>query len=92
MNKNNEKSSKTDLSEFAEDMKVMMMMDGYDDCIAGVVERFGQEPIICYDKNKVLCRLEADGMDEEEALDFFYFNQIGAWMGDSTPCFLSPND
>ena len=67
----------------------LMVMDGYDDCIVGVVERFGQKPIVCYDKEKVLCRLEADGMDRDEAEEFFYFNQIGAWMGDSTPCFLS---
>ena len=35
----------------------LMVMDGYDDCIVGVVERFGQEPIVCYDKEKVLRRL-----------------------------------
>ena len=37
-----------------------MIMDGYDDCIAGVVERFGQNPIVCYDKEKVIQRLESD--------------------------------
>jgi len=30
-------------------------------------------------------------MTEDEAVDFFYFNQAGAWMGDTTPCFLSKN-
>ncbi len=69
----------------------LMVMDGYDDCIIGVVERYGQQPIVCYDKEKVLQRLQADGMDREEAEEFFYFNQIGAWMGDATPCFLSAN-
>ena len=71
------------------DADKLMVMDGYDDCIVGVVERFGQEPIVCYDKEKVLRRLEADGMDRDEAEEFFYLNQIGAWMGDATPCFLS---
>ena len=32
----------------------LLKMDGFDDCIAGVVERIGQDPIICYDKAKVL--------------------------------------
>jgi hypothetical protein len=69
----------------------LMIMNGYDDCIAGVVERFGQNPIVCYDKEKVIQRLESDGMDRDEAEEFFYYNQIGAWMGDATPCFLSTN-
>lgn len=72
--------------------KELLYMDGYNDCIVGVVERFGQEPIVCYDKNKVLSKLENDGMTAEEAEEFFYFNQIGGWMGDLTPCFLSPHE
>jgi hypothetical protein len=82
----------TDLfAGFDPDEHKLLTMDGYDDCIVGVVERFGQEPIVCYDKEKVLQRLESDGCDRDEAVEFFYFNQIGAWMGDSTPCFLSAN-
>ena len=82
----------TDLfAGFDPDECELLVMDGYDDCIVGVVERCGQDPIVCYDKEKVLLRLESDGMDRSEAEEFFYFNQIGAWMGDSTPCFLSSN-
>jgi hypothetical protein len=29
-----------------------------------------------------------DGMTWEEAEEYFEFNQMGAWVGDSTPCFL----
>ena len=64
------------------------MMQGYDDCIAGIVERFGAPPIVCYDKGKVLARLMQDGMSEDEA-EFWSFNQIGAWVGESTPCFIT---
>jgi hypothetical protein len=28
------------------DPDYLLVMDGYDDCIVGVVERFGQEPIV----------------------------------------------
>ena len=35
---------------------------------------------------------QEDGMTEEEAIEYFEFNQIGAWMGDNTPCFISPFD
>lgn len=67
----------------------MMFMDGYDDCIVGVVERYGMEPIVCYDKQKVFDKLVEGGMSEEDAEEWFYVNQIGAWVGPQTPCFLS---
>jgi hypothetical protein len=64
-------------------------MDGFDDCIIGIVERFGSEPILCYDRQAVLEKLMEDGMTHEEAEEYFSFNQIGAWVGETTPCFLS---
>jgi len=64
-------------------------MEGYDDCIVGIVERASQEPILCYDKEEVLRKLESQDMTRSESEEFFHYNQIGAWMGDSTPCFLS---
>lgn len=67
----------------------LLTMDGFDDCIAGVVERFGQEPIVCYDKSKLIDRMIEDGMSREEAVEFFEHNQIGSWVGERTPCFLS---
>ena len=81
--------TRQDIVEMFSDADIeLLFMDGYDDCIAGVIERFGQEPIVCYDKLKVLAKLRADGMAEEEALEWFYVNQVGAWVGDATPCFL----
>jgi len=67
----------------------MLKMDGYDDCIAGVVESFGEEPILCYDKQKVIAKVMADGATEEEAIEYFYFNQIGSFVGPLTPCFIT---
>jgi len=67
----------------------MMEMDGFDDCIAGVVSRFGQCDILCYDLEKVIDKLmQETGMTYEDALEYHQFNQIGAWMGDETPCFI----
>jgi len=70
---------------------VMLRMDGFDCCIAGVCRRCGSEDIVCYDIDKVLAKLVADSEGEmtlDDAREFFEFNQIGAWMGDSTPCFI----
>jgi|11BtaG_2_1085332.scaffolds.fasta_scaffold00084_10 hypothetical protein len=77
---------------FDPDEHEMLLMDGYDDCLVGVVERFGQNPILCYSKDRVLRKLESDEMSRDEAEEFFYYNQIGAWWGDGTPCFLSSNE
>lgn len=67
----------------------MMIMDGFDDCIAGIMYRYGQKPIVCYDRAKVIAQLGKDGMTEKEAEEYFEFNQMGAWVGDRTPCFIT---
>tara|TARA_R100000808_G_C2118799_1_gene130628 strand:- start:401 stop:688 length:288 start_codon:yes stop_codon:yes gene_type:complete len=69
-----------------------MLMDGYDDCIAGVLERFGMDQIIVYDKEKIIKRHMDDGMTHEEAIEYFEFNQLGAWVGDRTPAFITTTD
>jgi hypothetical protein len=76
------------LERYESDDQPLTKMDGYDDCLLGVVLRFGQPPILCYDRTKVLDKLVAGGMTHEDAVEWFEFNQIGAWVGDTTPCFL----
>jgi len=66
----------------------MLTMDGFDFAIVGV-ERMGHPPIICYDREKVIESHMKDGMSYDEAEEFFEFNQIGAWVGESTPCFIT---
>ena len=66
----------------------MMQMDGYDDCVGGTVTRFGISPVLCYDLHKVICKMIADGMSEEEAYEYYNFNMLGAWVGDGTPAFI----
>lgn len=66
----------------------ILCMDGYDDCIVGFLQRFGMDPVAVYDREKVLEKLMADGCSYEEALEYYEFNQVGAWAGDRTPGFL----
>ena len=86
------KNYKDILKWIKEEYPNILLMDGYDDCIIGVCERFGQEPIIAYDKEKVINKLQTIGMDYDEAIEWYEFNQLGAWMGDSTPCFIINNN
>ena len=71
------------------DEEETLFMDGYDDCIAGAVMQFGRPAVVCYDYEKVIASHMKDGMDREEAIEFFEFNQLGAWVGESTPCFIN---
>jgi hypothetical protein len=64
--------------------------DGFDDAIIGIASRCGMNDLIAYDVSKCLTILmERDGMEYDEALEFFEFNVIGAYMGENTPIFIT---
>ena len=56
--------------------------------LVGIVMRFGQPDLMCYDYDKVIEIYKKDGMSEDEAREHFDFNTIGAWYGETTPCFI----
>ena len=65
-----------------------LLADGFEDALIGYVERAGMPSIACYDKYKCIDIL-ANDMLYEEALEYFYFNVLGAYVGENTPCFLT---
>ena len=67
----------------------MLKMDGYNEAIIGEVNRFGSN-FILYDYKKVININMQMGMTEEEATEYWSYNQVGAWVGDETPAFLMP--
>ena len=70
----------------------LLVMDGHDDAILGVGQRF-TDYFVVYDLKKVIAKLMEDGMTYEEAVEFHEFNQVGAWVGPRTPVFLhTPED
>lgn len=71
-----------------EDQDRMMWLEGFDEAVVGVLERFGMEDILVYDRAQVIEKLMADGMDEEGAEEWYGFNMLGAWVGEGTPGFL----
>jgi len=70
----------------------LLKMDGYDDCIEGIVTRVNQVPFIIYNYEKVITKLMKQGMTYHEAVDFHEFNQACIWIGESTPAFLHKYD
>jgi hypothetical protein len=62
----------------------------FDAAILGVAERIGMSPIVAYDTAKIIDILcERDGMEDDEAAEFFEFNIAGAYVGDRTPIFIA---
>jgi hypothetical protein len=59
----------------------------FDEAILGVAHRCGMDPVVAYDRTRVIDILARD-MPREDAEEFFEFNTIGAWMGDATPVFV----
>ena len=66
----------------------MMTADGFEDCIIGIAERCGSPNLIAYDAKKIWKKLVKQGMTEEEAVEYFYFNISGAYVGEGTPIFI----
>ena len=60
-----------------------------DAAIAGLLAASGKAPVVCYDRDLVVDILMKDGMDRDEAEEFFSFNIEGAYMGEATPVYLT---
>ena len=77
--------TRDDINELAEGA---ILLDGFDDCIIGITEEFGNGPRILYSKEKIINKLMED-MSEEESLEYFDFNIIGGYFGEQNPIFLT---
>jgi hypothetical protein len=65
----------------------LVFADGYEDAIIGV------DPVslkVIYDADKCIEILVSNGMDYEDAVDYFDFNTRGAQIGERTPIFVNP--
>lgn len=57
--------------------------------MVGVVQQYGQPVVACYDYDKCIkVLMERDGMEEDEAIEFFEFNAVGCGLGPNTPAIV----
>ena len=78
-----------DRNDEMDDEKGLVLADGLDHAFLGLMQRFNVlDPVACYDYDRVIQSFMADGMTEEDAIEYFEFNVIGAWVGERTPCYL----
>ena len=68
---------------------IMLEPAELDVAILGLVERCGEEPVLLYSVKKLVGAFEAQGMTNEEAAEWVDFNILGAYMGETTPRFLT---
>lgn len=72
-----------------EEVDEILLADGFDAALLGYARRPGQPAVAIYDRAVCIDVLMArDGMNFEEAEEFFEFNVVGAWVGEGTPCFV----
>lgn len=72
------------LDEFAEGA---VILEGFDNCIIGIVEEFAVGQRILYSKEKIINELCKD-MTLDEALEYYDFNILGGYFGEQNPIFL----
>lgn len=80
------------MEQLGEENPKALLADGFEDAFIGICERFGQQPLAAYDYFKCIDILVSQGMTEEEAMEYFEFNTLGAWMGEGTPVFIRRTD
>ena len=81
------------MSEFTLDIDTYaegaIILDGFDDCIIGIVEEFGNGKRILYDKTKMLEKLTKENlMTQSDAEEYFDYNILGLYAGEQNPVFL----
>lgn len=74
--------------ELSEEYEGLLFADGFDDAILGVAERIGMEAVVAYSTPKIIEILARD-MTEDEAVEYFEFNILGAYVGERTPIFVT---
>ena len=65
-----------------------LLADGYESALIGITE--GSNPVAVYDIDLCIKSLiKEDDMDELDAVDFFYYNTLGSYVGEKTPIFIN---
>jgi len=78
-------SSKIDLIKELYPDETFLFADGFDYAIIGVDEQNGR---IVYDIDEVINTLIMEGMEVDEAIEFYDYNIAGAYYGEKTPLFM----
>ena len=66
-----------------------VVLDGLNECIVGTTCNSLDLEVLVYSVELILETLiDRDGMEAEEALEFFYYNIYGSYLGTTNPVYL----
>jgi hypothetical protein len=65
----------------------VVFADGLEEAFIGIGYQFN-DPIAIYSKKKAIQYFMEQGMDEEQAYEYFDYNIAGSYVGENTPIFL----
>ena len=82
------KISKEDWDVLMEQFEGALMATGFEEALIGFGYQFNKT-LAVYDRDKCINILIATGMDYEEAVEYFEFNVVGSYVGETTPVFIS---
>lgn len=66
----------------------VILYDGYEEALCGYSVTHDNQFLACYEYQKCLNGLMADGMDIDEAIEFFDFNTLGTYV-EGCPVFVT---
>lgn len=67
-----------------------LLADGFESAFCGVVYGKMRTPVACYDRERCIeILVSREGLTEDDAEEFFSYNVEDAWVGETTPVFLT---
>lgn len=76
------------LEENLADDEEITLADGFEKAFVGIARQFGK-PFAVYDRAACIAALTEQEMSLQEAEEYMAYNTEGAWVGESTPAFMS---
>ena len=64
-----------------------LLADGYEGALIGISE--GANPVAVYDVDKCIeILVKEEKLSLEDAMDHFYYNTVGSYVGEKTPIYI----
>lgn len=76
-----------DLANYNPDALLLEPRKDFDNAVVSITSNQEGQVVAVYDEVKIIDVLVDQGMTEDEAWEYFYFNIEGAYMGKNTPVY-----
>jgi hypothetical protein len=74
---------------YLSDDEEITLASNFEDAFVGIARQFNK-PFAVYDRAKCIdILINRDGMNDDEAEEYFQFNVEGGWLGETTPAYIN---